>query len=61
MEGQWRLAATNTHLSSKHSGGSSRVGLQMVLSVLKTTTTRTKLKVIVVHSIADFNGEGQPM
>lgn len=47
MEGQWLLAATNTHLSSKHAGGSSRVGLQMVLRVLKTTTTiktRTTLK-----------------
>jgi hypothetical protein len=32
----------------------------MVLGVLKTTTTRKTFKLMVVHSIVDFNGQGQP-
>jgi hypothetical protein len=52
-------SGSNQYTFIFHSGGSSQVGPQMVLRVLKITTKMT-LKLMMVHSIADFNREGQP-
>ena len=61
---KWRdmASASNQYTLTFHSGGSSQVGPQMMLRVLKKPQQLEwhSDKLMVVHSIADFNGEGQP-